>query len=575
MPSPRLALLLVAGCAAAPPAPEVLAAGGPQALAIVDATVIPMDRPGALPHQTVLVRGGRIESVGPAGSARVPGDALRIDGRGRFVLPGLADLHVHVLDDTDLELFVAEGVTAVRNASGEPFHLDWRRRLGGRAPGAADAASAAPSLFGPRLFTCGPTMTDAGEGSNLAVVRTREEAGRSVEEQARAGYDCVKVYDGLGAEAYAGAVAAARRAGLPVIGHLPRKLGLETALQARQDSIEHAEEFLYTELREGPATPERLAAIAARVKAAGVRVTPTLVTYATIAEQIGPPASLAALLARPEVRAVDPQVVRAWESANERRKRFPPSEQPAFFARLQIQARLVRALRDAGVPLLLGTDAGTKFGVPFVVPGASAHEELRRLVEAGLTPWEALRAATSEAAAAVGASFGAVAPGRDADLLVLEADPLAEVGNARRRAGVVLRGRWLPEAELAARLAARPAFFARERELLAAARKEPATLRAALRAAAPGAAPFREGELNGLGYALLGADPARAVALFELNAEAFPDSAGVWDSLGEALAAAGRREEAAGSYARSLAKNPVNPEGRAAWERLRRPAAAP
>ncbi len=435
-------------------------ASGSATLAIEHVSVVPMDREVVLADHTVLVRDGRIAALGPAGALEVPADAQRIDGRGRFLMPGLADMHVHVWDENDLYLFVANGVTTVRNMFGAPLHLDWRARI------------ERGELVGPRIYTAGPIIDGAPAvwpGSTELV--DPDEAAAVVAAQKAAGYDFLKPYARLTRACYEALVVAGEEQGLPLMGHVPEALTLQDVLEARQQTIEHMGGWAEAAQRAGSpyrsidfttealawqeVDPERVAAVAAAVRAAGAWNCPTLVVLQKW--QQGDEAR--ALLERPEMRFVSPFLRASWEpdSSANYLARLPARTTAAARDSVPAMQRAVRALRDAGGGILLGTDMGN----PYVVAGFALHEELANLVAAGLTPFEALRAGTADAARCMGAGedWGSLAPGRRADLLLLEANPLEDVHNAARRVGVVLHGRWFPAEELAAELERRAQAF--------------------------------------------------------------------------------------------------------------------
>lgn len=417
-------------------------------VAIVDVTVVPMTADTLLPHRTVLLRGDRIERVDPAAAARIPAGAVRLDGRGRFLMPGLAEMHGHLPTPGEgdamaarvLAMFVANGVTTVRGMLGHPYQLALRERV------------RAGSVVGPTLYLSGPALS-----GNAAP--TPDSARRLVAAQRAAGYDLVKMHEGLSRAAYDAAAAAAVEARLPFAGHVAADVGLARALEARQSSVEHLLTLVtaiadeagvpatgtpaeVVRARFAAVTPERAAALARRIAAAGIAVGPTTVLWETRATRID------ALRARPELRHAPAAWVDRWTQL----KAQPGNDFDAATSDVVVAAQrtLLRALRDAGVPLLLGSDAPQTFNVP----GFSLHRELEALQRAGLTPYEILASGTRGAAAhlrAVGitpADFGTVAPGARADLVLLEANPLADVRNASRRVGVALRGRWLPAAAL-------------------------------------------------------------------------------------------------------------------------------
>jgi imidazolonepropionase-like amidohydrolase len=425
-----------------PPKPDAAAdANLDRTFAFVDVTVLPMDHEAAVAHQTVVVRDGRIASVSRSG-VPLPSSVRWIDGRGRFLMPGMADMHAHIVfppeidDARGLLVWVANGVTTVRNMAGCPVVLTWRDRV------------ARGGLLGPTIVTAGPVLDAAAteeSGPTHLFLHSPAEVRNEVLAQKRAGYDFIKVYNGLTTPEYRAAVEAARESQMMVGGHIPRAPGLEGLAAMHEDSIDHAEEFTYTFLR-GDDSDARVAAAVRLVKEAGITVTPTLVTYKTIMAQWT--GKLGELLARPETRFVSRVVLlTTWapdSNAYTTRKKIPSADQLAKSYRTQ--ERLVLALQRAGVRLLVGTDAP----VPVIVPGFSEREELQNLVSAGLTPYEALRAATANAAEFLKeeGEFGVVKEGARADLVLLDANPFNAVENVDRRVGVMVRGRWYPDQEL-------------------------------------------------------------------------------------------------------------------------------
>jgi imidazolonepropionase-like amidohydrolase len=417
--------------------------GESEVTAFVDVNVVPMDAPGLLEHQTVIVRDGMVSVVGPSSTTEVPEHANIIDGAGRFLSPGLADMHVHISSKDEFVLFIANGVTTVRDMFGDEDRLAWR---GGVERG---------DILGPTIYTSGPIVDGNPpwiEGST--VVETIEDAKRVVSEEKAAGYDFVKVYDLLSQEAYDALVSAAREHDLPVVGHVPDAVGLHGVLAARQASIEHLRGYA-PELASDPdkvtfgsedwalADTSKMPDLAEATRAAGVWNCPTLVVaqkWVQLDEQ-------RALFATPAMRYIAPEVHAEWDPDASYLSFFPPEKLAAVQGSHRQRLLMTHALHEAGARLLLGTDAGN----PFVLAGFSIHEELANLVEAGLTPYEALRAGTRDAAEFLDAlgRFGVVAPGARADLILTDGNPLDDVGAVADPTGVMVRGRWLPRDELA------------------------------------------------------------------------------------------------------------------------------
>ena len=387
--------------------------------ALVDVTVLPMDRERVLKHQTIVVRGDRILAVGSKDSVRVPVGYRRLEFDDDItVMPGLVDAHTHLRYDLDLPLYLAGGVTTVRNMNGGPEHLAWRRAVeqGG---------------FGPRIITAGPTLY----GREPA---TRQAAFAMIDSLTRQGYDFIKVYDGLPAQSYQWVVDAAREKNMPIAGHIPTAVGLTGVLRAHQLSIEHAEQLVYHSLGDSWDWT-RLGVIADSVNAGGAAVTPTLEIIHSLVASVD---DRQALFARPEFAYVHPETQAFWLSSHR-----TTSAENRLLA--EIQDALVRELQHRGVPLLVGTDA---YLIGTIGPWA-VRREITRLHHAGLSRYEALRAATAAPGAALRLGSGTVVAGTRADLLVVRGNPMADLNALERVEGVIAAGRWYPGVELAGRLA--------------------------------------------------------------------------------------------------------------------------
>jgi hypothetical protein len=282
-------------------------------------------------------------------------------------------------------------------------------------------------------------------------IGTAEEARALVAAQARDGFREVKVYNKVPLPAYEALLDEARRRGMRVTGHVPVAVGIDRVL-GRQDCIEHLDGYFDVP---GRMDPSRLRELAVRTAQAGTWNCPTLVVYEKIA---GDPKLLRAA---PEMRLVPPRLLATWDPDRDFRLRGFTDEDRARLAKWNGERRrLVKMLRDAGAPLLLGTDSGN----PFVVAGVSAHEELALLVASGLSPFEALAAATRNAAEYLEDDAGTIEVGKRADLLLLAGNPLEDVGHARKPLGVMAGGRWLPAEELTRMLEQVVASYAKPKD---------------------------------------------------------------------------------------------------------------
>lgn len=434
-----------------------------QTVAFINVSVVPMDKEQLLSGQTVIVQDGRIVEVVDQAKAKIPEGAIKIDGQGKYLMPGLVDMHVHLFDSHDLDLFVANGVTTVRNMWGTPINLTWRSQI------------AQGELFGPTLYTAGP-LVDGNPPiwPGSTVVETPEAADQTVVEQKKAGYDFIKCYSRLKLDVYKALMAAAKREGIRVVGHVPDAVGLKIALEQGQASIEHLTGF-FGMLKPDNATPidpaepgsrlkffnsldeKKMPAVAALVKEAKVWNCVTLIVY----QRLVSPEEAQELRKRPEMKYVSPATMAFWDPTKDfRTKNLTKADFEANKVGNVIRKKLTGALNQAGAKILLGTDTPN----PFVVPGFSIHEELQNLVGAGLTPYQAIQAGTYNAAEFLEAlnEFGTVSVGKRADLLLVDGNPLQDVANVAKISGVMLRGKWLPKQELDTKLAALAKLYTKD-----------------------------------------------------------------------------------------------------------------
>ena len=444
-------LLLAAASCATTPRPQ------PADLAVTHVGVVDVEDGRVLPDRTVLVRGNRIVAMAPASDVAVPAAARVIDGRGRFLIPGLWDMHAHVVAEGNwrwrFPQYLAHGVTGLRHmgVTGEDSAIALAVALRRRV--------AAGEVVGPRLVTAGPLVDGApAVWPRSLVVTTAAEGRRAVDSLADAGVDFVKVYNRLSRDAYLAIAEQARRRGIPFVGHVPVRVSAEEAVAAGQRSVEHLLWLAFACTAGGDtlrasvaAKPRRVAAAgwaqhdAARcralmtaMRARGTWMVPTMIE-ATV-EPDREVARLDSLMADSAVwRRMPASVAAEWRAAYPRsRALMLDPDYVAYTAAIRAGLADVRAVR----PRIL---AGTDVGIPFVEPGASLHTELQLLVRhLGLTPLQALQAATVEPARFLGVadSLGSVRVGKVADLVLLGADPLADIRHTTRIEGVVVNGRW-------------------------------------------------------------------------------------------------------------------------------------
>lgn len=415
-----------------------LPATEPTPYVVENVTVLPMTTNGAVVRgATVVIDRGRILSLhGPA-----PKGAKRIDGRGKWLIPGLADMHVHLPSDglprapnypTEaptmffptqdiMTPYIANGITQIMNLDAVAASVGQRNEI------------ARGTVLGPHVALA--AVINGGEGRGR-IANTPADGRQAVRDVKAEGYDFVKVYSDLNVDTFLAIVDEASKRQMKVVGHIPDAFQgkLETAFVPGFSLVAHAEEFSKQSADFSDADAINFARLA---KKNGTWVSPTLVAIRWIASETR---SLDEMKANPALQYVHPILQSKWTTANRYNRNSSP-ELIAYFDRMaEFHRRLVSALKTEGVPILAGSDALTSG----VVGGFSLHEELALLADAGLTNEEALASATRLPAMWIGANGdrGTIEVGKRADLVLLDADPLLDIGNTRKIAGVFVNGRW-------------------------------------------------------------------------------------------------------------------------------------
>lgn len=419
-------------------------------IAFVNVNVVTMTAENVLESYTVLVDEGRIREVGPTAVVTIPNGATRIDGTGRFLMPGLAEMHGHLpsasvpaeVAENILFLYIANGVTTVRGMQGNESQLALREKI------------REGHLLGPQLVLGSPSMS----GAEVTSVAQAEALVRQYD---AAGYDLIKVHEGLAPEVYDAVAGTASQLGMPFAGHVSDVVGLFRALDIGQSTIDHLDNFVEALVPEDqqPEQPpglrgthellelideSRIELLIRRTLEADGSVVPTMVLWESGIYPTRPSEDL--LEERTEIAYMPKATVESWVEAVD--TRIEAVDPEAMMRLAALRRSLLGALRDGGVRILLGTDSPQIFSVP----GFSIHREMKLYTEIGMSPYEVLATGTTVAGDFLTGDFGRVELGQRADLLLLEANPLVNIGNVAKRVGVMVNGVFITEETIQERL---------------------------------------------------------------------------------------------------------------------------
>jgi imidazolonepropionase-like amidohydrolase len=411
--------------------------------------VVPMDSEKIIANSMVVVKDGKVTAIGK--KLKYGKGALVIDAKGKYLIPGLAEMHAHVPPNDNLEshkevlfLFAANGITTIRGMLGHPSHLTLRSKVNN------------DEVFGPRFYTTGPSF-------NGLSVKTAERGAEMVREQKAAGYDYLKLHPGLTKETFAAVSSTAKEVGIPFVGHVSFGVGVWRAIDAGYSSIDHMDGFVEAMVPGIESMVEQQTGLFGMFVAekADVSVIPKLMLE--LKEKniwVVPTQSLAdrwfasgftgdEFLKDPDSKYMSKQTTNQWIESKKTLLANPQYDPVKINNFITLRRKLIYECQKNGVGLLLGCDAPQVFNVP----GFSTHNELKYLVDAGLTPYQALLAGTVNVASYLNLSeAGKIKPGAIADLVLINGNPLSDITNTKKVEGVMVRGKWLSKAEIEAGL---------------------------------------------------------------------------------------------------------------------------
>ena len=407
-----------------------------------DVNVVSMRNDKIMKDQVVVAIGGKITAVGTRNNVKYDKDAIVIDGAGKYLLPGLAEMHAHVPPTDDVEsmkevlmLFALNGITTIRGMLGHPKHLEVREKI------------RQGEITGPRLYTTGPSFN----GMN---VKTPEDGAVMVRRQKEAGYDFLKLHPGLTRQKFDAIAATAKEVNIPFAGHVSLGVGVWHAAESGYSSIDHLDGFVeglvpgiekMSEQQTGlfgmyvadQVDRSRIPELMSVLRKNEIWVVPT---QALAERWFNPDYTTEDFQKDPHRLYMTPEIMEQWISSKRHligNPQYNPEEMKNF---IQLRRDLILACEKNGVGLLLGCDAPQIFNVP----GFSTHEELEYLVLSGLTPYQALRTGTVNVAKYLGREdSGVIREGAVSDLILLDGNPLADIRNTRKISGVLLGDHWM------------------------------------------------------------------------------------------------------------------------------------
>jgi imidazolonepropionase-like amidohydrolase len=409
--------------------------------------VIPMDKEQVLANQDVVISDGRITGIGDADKIKFDNDAVIVDGQGKYLIPGLAEMHAHVppIDDIEpmknvLSLFAVNGITTIRGMLGHPKHIKLREQI------------KRGEVLGPHFYTSGPSF-------NGNSVKSPEAAEAMVIEQQKAGYDFFKLHPGLSKENFLAIAKKAKELNMRYAGHVSYDVGVWLAIDEGYASIDHLDGFVEAlvpgveKIKEQDrglfglfiakkADSTKISALTTALRDHHIWVVPTQ----ALAERWFTPLKNAEAFSKdPEMIYMSEKTLNNWIDAKNNLVKGNSYDSASVIALIELRKKIIYACQKNGVGILSGSDAPQVFDVP----GFSLHQELQYMVAAGLTPYEALVTSTVNVAKYFNLpDAGTIKEGNVSDLVLLNGNPLTDISQTQNIAGVMIGKRWLSKNDI-------------------------------------------------------------------------------------------------------------------------------
>jgi len=409
----------------------------------VNVNVLPMTENKIIWDQSVIIENGKIKAIGDSRSVSIPKNSKIIEGNGGFLMPGLADMHMHFHDEAPvsiLSLYLANGITTIRSLAGSAYQLKLRERIKNK------------TLAGPRVYVSGPIISTESLG-----VKGAEQVRAEVIRQKRADYDFIKLYSFLSKDEFYAAMKAAKEFNMYTVGHIPYSVGFAGVIEAGMDEIAHIEEFIWELLdgleREKPnpfglkINYEKLPDIMTKLARSKIKLCTTLAIDEVIVQKICTPEKY---LIRPEAQYLSKNTFKAIKSGTDHHQKiFAAGKEMCQW--YELYTMILRESRKKRIPLVIGTDAGAYGEIPYgVIHGFSLHDELCILTQNGFSPYEAIALATRGAAEAINCQdeWGTIEIGKSADFILTKKNPFKTIENLKIKQGVMVAGKWYSENQL-------------------------------------------------------------------------------------------------------------------------------